>query len=88
MLVISCTSQFTLYICMVLVTIKLPFYAHAKGTGTGVARVWVWASHGYGYGRSMAIRSYVRAYCRYIYGHMTDTALRGVAYIHSCNLRL
>ena len=69
---------------MVLVTIKLPFYARATGTGTGVARVRVQAL--YGYGRSTAIRSYVRAYCRYSYGRMTDTALRGVAYVRSCDL--
>ena len=42
--------------------------------------------NGYGYGRSTAIRSYERAYCRYSYGRMTDTALRGVAYVRSCDL--
>ena len=42
--------------------------------------------NGYGYGRSTAIRSYVRAYCRYSYGRMTDTALIGVAYVRSCDL--
>ena len=61
-------------------------YGRSTGTGTGVARVRVRASHGYGYGRSTAIGSYVRAYCRYSYGRMTDTALIGVAYVRSCDL--
>ena len=44
-------------------------YGRSTGTGTGVARLYV--------------ATYVRAYCRYSYGRMTDMALRGVAYIRT-----
>ena len=77
--------------CTVLVTIKLPFYAHATGMGMGIVWVRIWPQHGYMYGRARNTATGVpgiqlRACPKYSYRCRTDTILRGVVQLRSTPL--